>query len=161
MEKARAPKRAPGDAWAAALRLLTRRDYSTAELRRRLLDKGFAEEAVAAALTRGREFGYLDDLRLIGRLSQALLAQGRAAGPRLTLELRRRGFPREMVDAAVAAAADQGATEQALRDLIGRRFAAFDFASADERERRRVVTFLQRRGFPLDRILTELKRTDS
>jgi regulatory protein len=54
-----------------------------------------------------------------------------------------------------------GTEAAALRGLIGRRFPAFDFAAAAERERRRVVAFLQRRGFALDQILTELKRTDS
>jgi len=49
---------------------------------------------------------------------------------------------------------------QALRELVARRFPAFDMTSADERERRRVVAYLQRRGFPLNRILNELKRTD-
>jgi regulatory protein len=150
-----------GSPWQVALRLLSRRDYSTGELRRRLLDKNFPVEAVDAAVARGLDLGYLDDARLVVRLSQALLAQGRAAGPRLTMELRRRGFPRELIDGAVKAASGEGAEEQALRELIGRRFATFDFTGADERERRRVVTYLQRRGFPLDRILTELKRTDS
>jgi regulatory protein len=155
------PEVKPGDPWGAALRLLTRRDYSTAELRRRLLDKGYPAEAVEAAVARGIALGYLDDARLIERLSRVLLAQGRAAGPRLTLELRRRGFPRELIAPAVTAATGEGATEQALRELIARRFETFDFATADERERRRVVAFLQRRGFPLERILNELKRTDS
>ena len=154
-------KAASADPWSAALRLLTRRDYSVGELRRRLLDKGFTAEAVETAVNRGIELGYLDDARLIERLSQALLAQGRAAGGRLAMELRRRGFPRELIEPAVMAASAEGAEEQSLRALIDRRFATFDFAGADERERRRVVTFLQRRGFPLEHILNELKRNDS
>ncbi len=32
--------------WPAALRILTRRDYSQAELRQRLLDKGFDQERI-------------------------------------------------------------------------------------------------------------------
>jgi len=148
------------DPWAATLRLLSRRDYSIGELRQRLLAKGFAAEAVDAAVARGIELGYLDDSRLIERVSQTLLTQGRAAGPRLVLELRRRGFPRDLIATAVASACAEGGEDQALRGLIDRRFAAFDFARADERERRRVVTYLQRRGFALERILNELKRTD-
>ncbi len=158
--KTKAPEQPRGAAWAAVLRLLSRRDYSLGELRQRLLAKGFAEDAVAEAVSRGVELGYLDDARLIERVSQALLEQGRAAGPRLAMELRRRGFPRELVDTALATLSAAGGEELSLRELIARRFARFDFASADERERRRVVTFLQRRGFSLDRILNELKRTE-
>jgi len=144
-----------------ALRLLGRRDHSTAELRSRLLAKGFAAEAVEQAIVRGQELGYLDDSRYVERLSRSLLATGRAAGPRLAQELRRRGLPEELIGTQLAAVRTTGAEENALRELIARRFPAFDYAGADTGTRRRVVNFLQRRGFPLDRILNELKRTDT
>ena len=143
------------------MRLLARRDHGTAELQRRLLAQGFPAEAVEQAIARGIELGYLDDARYVERLSRALLAAGRAAGPRLVLELRRRGLPEELIGATLAAARNAGAEETALRDLIARRFPAFNYAAADSNARRRVVHFLQRRGFSLERILNELKRTDS
>jgi regulatory protein len=149
------------DPWVVALRLLTRRDYGTQELRQRLLAKGFPAEAVEAAVARGIELGYLDDARHVEQLSRSLLATGRAAGPRLLLELRRRGLPEELIHAAVSAGRAAGVEDQALRTLIARRFPTFNFSAADDRERRRVVSYLQRRGFPFDRILNELKRTDS
>jgi len=151
--------REPEDAWAAALRLLARRDYGSDELRRRLLDQGFPAEAVEAAIARGSELGYLDDARHVERLSRAFVATGRAVGPRLAQELRRRGLPENLIRAALAESGAAG-EEEALHSLIARRFPAFDYAAADDRERRRVILFLQRRGFPLDRILNELKRTD-
>jgi regulatory protein len=151
----------PGDAWAATLRLLTRRDYGTGELRRHLLGKGFPAEAVEAALARGSELGYLDDARYIERLSRRLVETGRAVGPRLAVELRRRALPEELIRATLDELRDAGDEEPALRALIARRFPGFDFLATDDRERRRAVLFLQRRGFALDRILNELKRTDS
>jgi regulatory protein len=153
--------RETGDPWAAALRLLTRRDYGTEELRQRLLTKGFPGDAVEQAIARGRELGYLDDARHVERLTRTLLTTGRAAGPRLQLELRRRSLPDELIRAAVDGSRASAEEHEALRALISRRFGDFDYATADDRERRRVVLFLQRRGFPLDRILNELKRTDS
>lgn len=151
----------PTDPWPTVLRLLARRDYGTAELQRRLLAKGFAAAAVDRAVVRATELGYLDDARYIERLTRTLLATGRAAGPRLTQELRRRGLADELIAATATAVHAAGSEETALRDLIARRFAAFDYTAADSKERRRVIHFLQRRGFPLDRILIELKRTDS
>lgn len=151
---------ATGDPWPTALRLLTRRDYGTEELRRRLLDKGFAAEAVDRAILRGVALGYLDDARHVERLARTLLETGRAAGPRLTMELRRRGLPEELIHAVATENRAAGIEADALRALVARRFAAFDYAAADDRERRKVVYYLQRRGFPLDRILNELKRTD-
>jgi regulatory protein len=140
---------------------LARRDFASAELRSRLLAKGFAPAAVELAIARAGDLGYLDDVRYAERLSRALVASGRAVGPRLALELRRRGLPDELVAAATAATRADGGEATALRDLIARRFPGFDFSGADAKSQRRVVNFLQRRGFPLDRILTELKRTDS
>jgi regulatory protein len=153
--------REPGDSWATALRLLTRRDYGTDELRRRLLDKGFPDDTVETVIARGISLGYLDDTRHVERLTRSLVATGRATGPRLLLELRRRGLPEELIHTAMIESRATGAEAEALRTLIYRRFTTFDFAAANDRERRRVVSFLQRRGFSLDHILTELKRTDS
>ena len=156
----RTGSREEADPWTVALRLLTRRDYGSGELRRRLRDRGFPAEAVEQALARAATLGYLDDQRYVENLTRTLLAAGRAAGPRLVLELRRRQLPEELIRAAVAASREGGKEDQALRDLVARRFPAFDLASADERDQRRVIAFLQRRGFSLDRILNELKRTD-
>ena len=152
---------APADPWSTALRLLARRDYGTTELQRRLLLQGFPAEAVERVLARVIELGYLDDARYVERLTRALLTAGRAAGPRLVLELRRRGLPEELIEAALAEIRSTGEEETALRDLIARRFPTFNYAAADNNARRRVLHFLQRRGFSLDRILNELKRTDS
>ncbi len=144
-----------------ALRMLSRRDYGIAELRQRLLLKGFPAEAVEAVIARGSDLGYLDDARHVEQLSRTLLSTGRAAGPRLLQELRRRALPEELICAAVSASRAAGTEDEALRTLIARRFPTFNFSAADERERRRVLSYLQRRGFALGRILTELKRTDS
>jgi len=141
------------------LRLLARRDYGTAELGRRLLEKGFAPEAVDRVIARGIELGYLDDARYVESLSRALLDTGRATGPRLVMELRRRGLSEELI-ATAAACRQEGAVATALQALVARRFATFNYAEAAPGERRRVVNFLQRRGFPLDCILNALKRND-
>lgn len=150
----------PPDPWNTALRLLTRRDYGTVELQRRLLEKGFDSEAIDQVVARCRELGYLDDARYAERLTRVLLETGRAAGPRLAMELRRRGLPEELIGKATAESREAGGEEAALHDLVVRRFASFNFVEADPGERRRVVSYLQRRGFPLDCILNELKRTD-
>jgi regulatory protein len=76
------------------------------------------------------------------------------------MELRRRGLPDELIGTVSAACRESGREEAALHDLVTRRFAAFNYTEADPGERRRVVNFLQRRGFSLDCILNELKRND-
>lgn len=155
------PRRAPASPWGIALRLLARRDYAAAELRRALSGRGVSPAEVETVLARAAELGYLDDRRYGERLVRALRDSGRAAGPRLVLELRRRGLGDDLVAELTAPGDDGEAETAALRALLARRFAAFNYAAAPAGERRRVVHFLQRRGFSLDRILTELKRTDT
>ena len=68
--------------WSAALRLLTRRDYSQSDLRQRLRDKGFEQDLIEAALQRCLELGYLDDQRYALNRATSLMRQGRAVGRR-------------------------------------------------------------------------------
>jgi regulatory protein len=144
--------------WPTALRLLTGRDYSQAELRQRLLDKGFDPGSVDETLQRCLALGYLDDARYAISRATRLMAQGRAVGPRILADLRQHGIAEELACRALdqaRAACDEG---EMLRLLLERRFPGFDYDSASPKERRRVVHFLQRRGFSLGRIMAQLTR---
>ena len=146
------------DPWPTALRLLTGRDYSQSELRRRLLDKGFDEIRVDQALQRCLELGYLDDTRYAVNRATSLMAQGRAVGPRILVDLRQRGISEELAGQALAKAREAFDEEELLTSLVSRRFPDFNYNSASAKERRRVVHFLQRRGFSINRILAQLTR---
>ena len=144
---------------AAALRMLGRRDHSCAELAAKLAAKGHGPDEVARVLSRLQELKYLDDRRLADRLAAVLSASGRGVGRRLVLELRRRGIPPELA-AAVAAASSEASDDLAVaRELLARRYPTFGPA-ADLRERRRVMHFLQRRGFAMDTIWQVVNFTD-
>lgn len=146
------------DPWPAALRILTRRDYSQAELRQRLLDKGFDPAAIDAALQRCLELGYLDDARYALNRATSLMNQGRAVGKRILLDLRQHGVNEEIATRALQQAREACDEDQLLASLLQRRFAHFNYDSAPAKERRRVVHFLQRRGFTIDRIMAQLTR---
>jgi len=141
----------------AALRLLGRCDRSETDLARRLKRQGFEESRVNAAIDRCRELGYLDDQRLATRWAEQLLTSGRAAGPRLRLELLKKGIAKELAETAAATAEASASPATALTELRRRRFPSFSYRQADASERRRVVNFFQRRGFPLGMILEQLK----
>ena len=124
----------------AAMIALSRRAFTEAELRQRLL-RAHSDDATAAALQRLREIGYLDDKRW---------AEGYIAQPRSQLrgrallrqELRSHGVDRMHSETVLAdhddrAAAFEAATRRvrSMRDL-------------DPMTRqRRLMAFLQRRGF--------------
>ena len=146
------------DPWPRALRLLTGRDYSQAELRRRLLEKGFAETRIDDALQRCLELGYLDDARYALSRATSLMSRGRAVGSRILLDLKQRGISNELACQALEQARELCDEEELLRSLLQRRFPDFNYNSAPAKEKRRVVHFLQRRGFTISCIMDKLTR---
>jgi len=146
------------DPWPTALRLLTARDYSCAELRQRLLDRGFESNRIDDTLQRCLEFGYIDDARYAFNRATSLMNQGRAVGPRILADLRRHGINTEIANMALEKARESCDENQLLKSLVKQRYPDFDYDSASLKERRRVVHYLQRRGFPLGRIMDQLTR---
>ena len=146
------------DPWPTALRILTRRDYSQVELRQRLSDKGFDRARIDDALQRCLDLGYLDDARYALNRATSLMNQGRAVGPRILLDLRQRGISEEIAGQALDKAREVCDEEQLLASLLKRRFPDFNYNSAPAKERRRVVHFLQRRGFKIGCIMDQLIR---
>ncbi len=143
----------------AALHLLARRDQSSAELTRKLDAKGFPAEEITAVIARLQQLTYLDDRRFAEQWAARAVREGKAVGPRLRLELRRRGIAPETAEAAMAAAGEELDERRAIADLMGRRFAGFDPAKATPRDKRRVVGWFQRRGFSLTAIFDALRMT--
>ncbi|HEY4745425.1 MAG TPA: regulatory protein RecX [Desulfuromonadaceae bacterium] len=142
----------PEGAYRYALKLLTGRDYTAYKLKGKLLDRAFSEADSEAAVQRLLAEGWLNDRRFAERFAETALTAGRFFGPRLRLEMRRRGVPSELI--AEVMAEMQGGHDEAegLRSQLERRFPGFAFAQATDRERRRVIGFLQRRGFSADAI---------
>ena len=135
------------EALAAALRLLTSRERSSAELIARLLQKGFSEEVVATTIERCQGLGYLDDRRFALERARTLLRSGRAIGPKLLADLQARGIAREAAGEALEQALDGTDPADLLQALLQRRFPDFQPATASDRERRRVIDYCLRRGF--------------
>lgn len=149
----------PGKVMDAALNLLARRDHSSAELSRKLAARGFAAEEIEEAISRLHALAYLDDRRYAEQWAARAVREGKAMGQRLRLELRRRGIPPEMAEAAMAAAAaGEGLDErETIRELLLHRFAGFDPATATQKEKRRLVGWFQRRGFSLSAVFDTLR----
>ncbi|MRR57656.1 MAG: regulatory protein RecX [Deltaproteobacteria bacterium] len=138
---------------ALAVDLLSRRDHSEAELRRKLSPKGFSAEALDEAMTRLKDAGYLDDRRFAGSFAEAAIRNGRGYGFRLRLELSRRGIQDEIIEDTLTALGDEFDEITTLSELMARKFEGFDPQQAEERQKRRVISYFQRRGFSLAAIV--------
>ncbi|HEX4214018.1 MAG TPA: regulatory protein RecX [Candidatus Dormibacteraeota bacterium] len=133
------------DAYEVAIRLLAQRAHGTAELARKLEQKGCAREDVEEALVRLRDSGYLDDDAFAASLVRRRVTQrGRVA---IAAELREKGLSQEVVARALA---DVDA-EVELQ-------AAQEFAERSGRlEPERLAGRLQRRGFAANVIRAVLR----
>ena len=125
-----------------AARFLARRPRSVAEVRRNLLQKGFAEPAVSAALQRCGEQGWLNDLDFARFWVEDRLRfrpMGRRA---LAHGLRQKGVEPETIETALADLDGLDAARRAARDRLRR------WRDLTQPEvKRRLWAFLQRRGF--------------
>jgi len=150
----------PERAYQYALRLLTARDYTVARLREKLRGRDFEDAHVEAALGRMVSESWVDDRRYAERFAEGALASGRYYGPRLRMEMRRRGLQPELVTEVLGHVLAECDETEEVRTIVERRFSGFSFFTASDREKRRTIGFLQRRGFSISAIMRALRTTD-
>ena len=135
-----------------ALNLLDRRDYSRAELLRKLTDKGFDEAAAEQALDRLAELGFVDDARYAPIVVRHYTAKGFGA-QRIRGELQRRGIPKELWDAALAEMPEQ---DETVDRLLHSRLKGADVRDRDAL--RKATDALRRKGYSWDEISAAVER---
>ncbi|MSO50626.1 MAG: regulatory protein RecX [Acidobacteria bacterium] len=137
----------------AALRLLTRRDYTTTELRTKLLDREFPEPEVATAIADLAHEGFVNDRRVAEsfvRVASNLKGRGRH---RIERELEQRGVDRSIIREVLAALPVADETASIRRFLERKRLPA----RLSPAEHRRTFGQLMRRGFSADLIASALR----
>lgn len=153
-------------AYDRAIRYLSFRPRSTAEVRRYLADKQYEAEIVEAVVARLTEAGYLNDSDF-AHFWVENRQQFRPKGtPALRQELRQRGLDNETIDLALG---DLDSTEAAYRAAQPRAQRLLPQVGSDPALlRRKLGEFLLRRGFDyatsrevVARLLAELKADDT
>jgi regulatory protein len=132
-------------AHAAALRLLTVRAHSRAEILQRLVRRGFEPDPVEAALDRLERAGLLDDAAFAAELAASRTRRGYAASV-VERDLRARGVERGTADEAAAAASPPDQEAERCTALAAEWAARHD--GLDPRTAaRRLAGYLARRGY--------------
>jgi len=144
-------------AYQYALRLLTGRDYAVAGIRRKLALRNVAEDDLDTVIHRLQHEGWLDDQRYAERFAASALSSGRYYGVRLRLEMRRRGFTADLVNETLTPLLTESDEISEVRSAAERRYPGFSYSVANDRDKRRVIGFLQRRGFRLSAIMRALR----
>ena len=133
-------------AHAAALRLLTTRARTRAELRRRLEDRGFEAAAVVETLERLERVGLVDDAALARTVAEGRAEQGLDA-PAIAAELRDRGVDPAVADRAAYDAVPAEDRADRCRQVAEARLVQLTDLPAPT-QLRRLAGYLARRGYP-------------
>ena len=128
-----------------ALYLLSRRSRSTAEIKRKLLEKEYPAEDIEATITRLHKIGLLDDQKFAANYAGDKVRIYRRGRHRIGMELMLKGVSKEIIAEAVANINEDDEYAAAVSLLEGRRRS---WADLHERKRfERAFQLLQRRGF--------------
>jgi regulatory protein len=130
--------------------MLDRRDYSRAELVKKLVEKGEPREDAEAVADRLAELGVVDDRRYAALVVRQYAGKGYGVR-RVREELTRRGVPRELLDAALA---EMPAQDDAVLTLLRRKLGG----SFDRADVKRATDALARKGYGWDEIASALQR---
>lgn len=145
-----------------ALRLLTHSSRSAAQLREGLIKREIEPDVADEVIARYVEVGLLDDAALAASIVRTRHQERGRSRRAIEQELRRKGFARTDIDAALEQIDDQDERD-AARNLAAKRWDSLQ--GIDEQARvRRVVSMLGRRGYGPDLafgVVKELQHADS
>lgn len=128
-----------------ALRFMSYRPRSTAEVEAALRRKGHAEDVAAEAIARLQKAGLLDDEAFAAFWVDNRTQFKARSAKALRYELRQKGVEKEVIDGAVEEVDDEAAAWVAVEAKVGR------WEGLEQRDfEQKVMAYLGRRGFNLD-----------
>lgn len=129
-----------------------KRPHSEKELRAKLRDKGVSEADIETVTALCIDYGFVNDAEYAGMIARHYAAMGYGPG-RVRQELRRRGVPEELWDAAMEELPEGTET---IDRLLAQRLRGRD--ASDRKERDRAANALYRKGYSWSDIRSALAR---
>jgi len=142
-----------------ALTLLTARQYTTRNLRRKLVQKGFAADDTDATIARLIANGLLDDARYAAAFVRGKLLGPGASKRRIRQQLYQRGIQGDVADAAIEIVIeDESVDLEAVVEKDARKKLASLAGLEPPIIKRRLYSHLARRGYNIDEINAVMKK---
>lgn len=135
-----------------ALELLARRSCFTIELKEALLGKGLNIDSVAEAISYAQKMGFLCDKTRLSFILEKLIRKGKGKHM-IIAHLSRYHFDRETIEQALASLSFKPREE--IERLIEKKIG--DSSLDDPKKKRKIILFLQRKGFALEEILDVIR----
>ena len=130
----------------AALNIITYKDRTVAELKKKLTEKGYGLSEIEDVIAKLAEYNYVDDQRYAIHFAKG---RSESRGARvIRMELKNKGVSDSLISLAMEELdVDESET---VEKLLRRRYGNEDLR--DEKTRNRAYGFLMRRGFSYDTI---------
>ncbi|MGN0399449.1 MAG: regulatory protein RecX [Blautia sp.] len=138
-----------------AMHILERSDKTKAELERKLIQSEYPRAAVEAALAYVESFGYINDKRYAQRYIES--GKEKKGKARLKLELARKGISDSVIEEALEETEFEDA-RSVIREMMKKRRKGN--CLFDEKEKRRLYGFFQRKGFSSSDILAVIREEE-
>jgi len=144
-----------------AVKLLAAKPRSVEELRERLLEKEWADEAsVTDALAKLKEYGYLDDERFAFGFASYRVRQKPVGRQRLARDLKTKKVSKETADAALELVYQETPEEELIERAIEKRV-RLRGRPVTRRETKSLYEHLLRLGFPYDLIIRKVREASA
>lgn len=131
------------------LHLLEKRDYTEYQLRDKLREGYYPQEAIDYAIEKMIGYRYVDDERYARRYIESMM--NRKSTRQITLELERKGIKKALIQQMYFELEDEGniADEYAIAlNILKKR--RYEFQQADEKEKAKQMRYLLGKGIPAD-----------
>lgn len=125
-----------------AMHLLEKMDRTEQQLRTKLDENGYPQEAVDAAVDYVKSYHYIDDERYARTFVR--IHQNSKSKQRLKMDLMKKGISRELIQLALEEEFEVS-EEEMIRKLLQKKH--YDPSTADRKEKDKMYRFLMQRGF--------------
>ncbi|HEY9285355.1 MAG TPA: regulatory protein RecX [Pyrinomonadaceae bacterium] len=140
-----------------AVKLLAAKPRSVAELRERLLEKEWTDEAAADyAVAKLSEYGYLDDEQFALSFAQSRVRQKPVGRQRLARDLKNKKLDPETAAQALEKVFDETPEDKLIDEAIARRVRLRGRPQTRE-ESKSLFDHLLRRGFSIDLVINKVR----
>lgn len=144
-----------------SLMLLQKKDYTEAELRRKLLEGEYPLDVIDQAIAYVRSFRYIDDERYCR--SYINCYSSKWSKQQITAKLSAKGIDRKMTHAIYEELLQDGSLscveEELIRDILRKKH--YDPSNTDPKQRQKLYQHLLYKGFSMERIRSVLGEWES
>ena len=139
------------------LYLIADYDRSEQNIRQKMSMSGYNGNFVDDAIASLKEYGYIDDYRYARYYAESMRDTKGRSSFAISRALYEKGVPRDIIE-QVMGELEIDEDAQILRALLSKGYDEDNISDMDDKERRRLVAFLMRKGFSYELISAHLQK---